>query len=64
MINYTIFRESAENEADHLIDSSDIDKDGKLTFEEIVDHYDIFVGSEATDFGEQLHNYHKYSDEL
>lgn len=56
--------ETAENEADHLIESSDTDKDGKLSIEEIVDHHDIFVGSEATDFGEQLQNYRKYADEL
>lgn len=56
--------ESAENEADHLIESSDSDKDGKLSLHEIVEHYDIFVGSEATDFGEQLQNFHKFSDEL
>ncbi|KAG9489764.1 hypothetical protein GDO78_005614 [Eleutherodactylus coqui] len=28
--------------------------DGKLTREEIVDKYDLFVGSQATDFGEAL----------
>lgn len=29
-------------------------QDGKLTKEEIVDKYDLFVGSQATDFGEAL----------
>lgn len=57
-------RESAENEADHLIESSDANKDHKLSLGEIVEHYDIFVGSEATDFGEQLQNFEKFSDEL
>uniref|UniRef100_A0A4Q8K3B0 Reticulocalbin-3 n=1 Tax=Liphistius thaleban TaxID=1905330 RepID=A0A4Q8K3B0_9ARAC len=56
--------EMAENEADHLIESSDGDNDGKLSIQEITDHHDIFVGSEATDFGEHLHNSHKFSDEL
>lgn len=56
--------EMAENEADHLIEHSDSDKDGKLSIEEIISHYDIFVGSEATDFGEQLHDAHKFTDEL
>ncbi|XP_067141442.1 calumenin-A [Centruroides vittatus] len=54
----------AESEADHLIDSSDANKDGKLSIQEIVDHHEIFVGSEATDFGEHLHNTHKFDDEL
>lgn len=29
-------------------------QDGKLTKEEIVEKYDLFVGSQATDFGEAL----------
>ena len=29
-------------------------QDGRLTREEIVDKYDLFVGSQATDFGEAL----------
>lgn len=29
-------------------------QDGKLTREEIVDKSDLFVGSQATDFGEAL----------
>lgn len=54
----------AEGEADHLIESSDINKDGKLSIQEILDHHEIFVGSEATDFGEHLQNIHKFDDEL
>lgn len=56
--------EMAESEAEHLIESSDTDRDGRLSIEEIVDHHDVFVGSEATDFGEHLHNTHKFNDEL
>ncbi|XP_054708745.1 reticulocalbin-2-like [Uloborus diversus] len=56
--------ETAQSEADHLIESSDTDKDGKLSFEEIVNHHEIFVGSEATDFGEQLKESNRYTDEL
>ncbi|CAH1786224.1 unnamed protein product [Owenia fusiformis] len=41
-------------EVTHLIDSADKDGDGKLTKEEILDKYDVFVGSQATDFGEAL----------
>uniref|UniRef100_A0A8D0EMB7 Reticulocalbin-3 n=1 Tax=Strix occidentalis caurina TaxID=311401 RepID=A0A8D0EMB7_STROC len=44
----------AEAEARHLVYESDQDKDGKLTREEIVEKYDLFVGSQATDFGEAL----------
>lgn len=29
-------------------------QDGRLTKAEIVDKYDLFVGSQATDFGEAL----------
>ncbi|KAK6973370.1 calumenin [Biomphalaria glabrata] len=41
-------------EATHLIRSSDENGDGKLSKEEILDKYDLFVGSQATDFGEAL----------
>uniref|UniRef100_A0A8C6SSC2 Calumenin b n=1 Tax=Neogobius melanostomus TaxID=47308 RepID=A0A8C6SSC2_9GOBI len=44
----------AEAEAKHLVYESDTDKDGRLTKGEIVDKYDLFVGSQATDFGEAL----------
>uniref|UniRef100_A0A8C6P1M3 Reticulocalbin-3 n=1 Tax=Nothobranchius furzeri TaxID=105023 RepID=A0A8C6P1M3_NOTFU len=44
----------ADAEAKHLVYESDTDKDGRLTREEIVDKYDLFVGSQATDFGEAL----------
>ncbi|XP_071954799.1 calumenin-B-like isoform X2 [Antedon mediterranea] len=44
----------AEAEAKHLIHESDKDKDEKLTKQEILDQYDLFVGSQVTDFGEAL----------
>lgn len=44
----------SEAEAKHLIHESDEDKDGQLSKEEIVNNYDVFVGSQATDFGEAL----------
>ncbi|KAM6895215.1 calumenin-A [Xenentodon cancila] len=44
----------AKAEAKHLLYESDADKDGKLTKEEILDKYDLFVGSQVTDFGEAL----------
>uniref|UniRef100_A0A646QGB2 Reticulocalbin-3 n=1 Tax=Hemiscolopendra marginata TaxID=943146 RepID=A0A646QGB2_9MYRI len=44
----------AEAEAKHLIFESDADQDQKLTKDEILNKYDLFVGSQATDFGEAL----------
>jgi Ca2+-binding EF-hand superfamily protein len=44
----------AEAEARHLIYEADSDIDEKLTKEEILSKYDVFVGSQATDFGEAL----------
>ncbi|XP_035534999.1 calumenin-A-like [Morone saxatilis] len=44
----------AEAEAKHLVHESDANKDGKLTKQEILDKYDVFVGSQVTDFGEAL----------
>lgn len=44
----------AEAEAKHLIYEADSDENGELTKLEILDKYDIFVGSQATDFGEAL----------
>ncbi|XP_007909078.1 calumenin isoform X2 [Callorhinchus milii] len=44
----------AEAEARHLVYESDENKDGKLSKEEIISKYDLFVGSQATDFGEAL----------
>lgn len=47
----------AEAEAKHLLDLADDNKDGQLSKEEILNHYDAFVGSQATDYGEQLQNH-------
>lgn len=44
----------SDAEATHLILESDGNKDGKLTKDEILQNYDLFVGSQATDFGEAL----------
>lgn len=44
----------AESEALHLIFEADTDADNKLTKTEILDKYDLFVGSQATEFGEAL----------
>lgn len=44
----------AEAESRHLIYEADSDADQQLTKEEILTKYDLFVGSQATDFGEAL----------
>nr|XP_023014709.1 calumenin isoform X1 [Leptinotarsa decemlineata] len=44
----------AEAEARHLIYEADSDADEQLTKEEVLNKYDLFVGSQATDFGEAL----------
>ncbi|XP_055911982.1 calumenin [Eupeodes corollae] len=44
----------AESEARHLLFEADENEDEKLTKEEVLDKYDLFVGSQATDFGEAL----------
>jgi len=44
----------SEAEAKHLLFEADIDHDNLLTKDEILEKYDIFVGSQATDFGEAL----------
>ncbi|KAH8372502.1 hypothetical protein KR093_011773, partial [Drosophila rubida] len=44
----------AESEAKHLIFEADVDHDQMLTKDEVLDKYDVFVGSQATDFGEAL----------
>lgn len=57
-------REIADEEVDHLFAHSDIDHDNILSFKEILDDYETFVGSEATDYGDHLQNIHVFDDEL
>lgn len=54
----------ASDEVDHLFAASDSDHDNRLSYDEIVDNHDIFVGSEATDYGDHLQNIDKFRDEL
>lgn len=42
------------DEAKHLIDGADDNADGVLSVEEILVHWEFFVGSKATDHGETL----------
>jgi len=53
----------ADDEVTHLFASADDDHDEKLAIEEIVKHHEVFVGSEATDYGDHLHR-PKIVDEL
>ncbi|XP_055375624.1 reticulocalbin-2 [Condylostylus longicornis] len=46
----------ALEEVDHLFAISDEDHDLRLSYLEIINNHETFVGSEATDFGEQLEN--------
>ncbi|XP_029945150.1 reticulocalbin-3 [Salarias fasciatus] len=51
----------ADNEAKHLIHETDTNKDGKITKKEILGNWNMFVGSQATNYGEDLTRRH---DEL
>ncbi|KAI4464736.1 reticulocalbin [Holotrichia oblita] len=54
----------ADEEVQHLFVSTDDDHDNMLSFDEILEHHDLFVGSEVTDYGDHLHNIHHFQDEL
>ncbi|XP_063799630.1 reticulocalbin-2 isoform X2 [Pseudophryne corroboree] len=54
----------SQEEANHLVESIDQDGDGKLSEYEILQNRDIFLTSEATDYGRQLQDEHFYHDEL
>jgi len=56
--------EIANDEVDHLFSGADEDVDGQLSFEEVLKNHDLFVGSEATDYGDHLHNLDRFEDEL
>ena len=47
-------------ESKHLILEADTDQDGQLTKEEVLAKYDIFVGSQATEFGEALYKHDEF----
>ncbi|XP_016124553.1 reticulocalbin-1-like isoform X1 [Sinocyclocheilus grahami] len=51
----------ADNEAQHLIHETDKDNDDKITKKEILANWNMFVGSQATNYGEDLTKRH---DEL
>ena len=47
-------RDEVIKETKHLIASADDSEDGSLSFDEAVDHFQLFVGSTATDHGQAL----------
>lgn len=57
-------RQIAVEETRYLMATADDDHDELLSFDEILSNHDVFVGSEATDFGEHLQNIHSIIDEL
>ena len=48
--------ETSKNEATHLIQVCDDNHDGKLTLNEILEHVQEFLNSEATNFGQNLNH--------
>jgi reticulocalbin-2 len=57
--------EVATEEVEHLFAAADHNiHDDRLSYDEIIDNYDIFVGSEATDYGDHLQNIEEFHDEL
>jgi hypothetical protein len=58
------YREISDDEVSHLFAASDDDQDDQLSYDEILDHHETFVGSEATDYGDHLMNLEKFKEEL
>ncbi|XP_030041859.1 reticulocalbin-2 isoform X2 [Microcaecilia unicolor] len=54
----------AQEEVFHLIEEMDKNGDKKLSEAEILENYELFLSSEATDYGRQLHDEHFYHEEL
>ncbi|KAL8197071.1 UNVERIFIED_CONTAM: Reticulocalbin-2 [Gekko kuhli] len=54
----------AQEEAVHLIEEMDSDGNKKLSEAEILGNQDLFLNSEATDYGRQLHDERFYHEEL
>lgn len=60
----TRYSDVATDEVSHLFAAADNDHDDRLSIDEIVDNHDLFVGSEATDYGDHLQNINNLRDEL
>ena len=50
-------------QVEHLFSGADDDMNEILSFDEVLNNHDLFVGSEATDYGDHLHNLHRFGDE-
>ena len=50
----------SHGEAKQLIVKADVDGDSFLSQEEVLDHYDVFVGSSATQFEEVLSRHEEF----
>lgn len=61
---FIFYSDVATDEVNHLFAAADADQDDRLSYNEILDNYDLFVGSEATDYGDHLQNIDKFRDEL
>lgn len=48
----------------HLFAAADADQDDRLSYDEILENHDLFVGSEATNYGDHLHNIDNIHEEL
>ena len=48
--------ETADEEVQHLFSVADSDHDSRLSVQEVLNEHRTFVGSEATEFGDQLHD--------
>ena len=53
-------RDESRKEANHLIDGADDNGNGKLSADEMVLHFNLFVGSMATDHGKTLKNHDEF----
>lgn len=47
-------RSMSDEEAEHLLQETDLNKDGRLSFDEVLDRHDLWVGSAATEYGQSL----------
>lgn len=57
-------RDIASDEVDHLFATADDDHDNRLSIDEVLEHHEAFVGSEATDYGDHLQEIERFQDEL
>jgi Ca2+-binding EF-hand superfamily protein len=47
-------KETARHEAEHLFKETDTNEDGSMSYDEMVEQHQLWVGSEATRYGEDL----------